>query len=256
MRLPSQEDKVRAVFGERAAQYVASQSHTDKEILAWVVKCAKPSPDWEALDVATGTGHTAFALAPYVRHVTGTDLTPEMLAEAKALQDRNGIRNVSFQVADAHDLPFDSGRFDLVASRRAPHHFSNIRKALHEMGRVLKRGGRLIVDDRSVPEDDEVDRIMNRLDVLHDTSHVREYRPSEWGSMLEETGFKIESMQPFSRLRPLNHLKRDVTGNEAAEIDQLMSKLTERQKAVLQVTSRDGELHHLHFFVMIAAVKL
>jgi len=255
MPTPSHEDKVRAVFGSRATIYTTSQPHADQEVLAWVVRLAKPEPGWRALDVATGTGHTAFALAPYVSSVVGIDLTPQMLAEAQALQARLGVTNVSFEVADVHRLPFGHADFDLVTCRRAGHHFSNIRLALSEMCRVLKPGGRLVIDDRSIPEDDEVDRIMNALDLLHDESHVREYRPSEWAAMLPEAGFRVESIEPFSRLRPISQLRRGVDGGNAAEIDRIMSGLTERHRAVMGVTERGGELHHLHFFVMIAAVK-
>ena len=252
---PSHQDKVRAVFGERAATYTASSSHTDPEVLAWVVERAKPEAHWRALDVATGTGHTAFALVPHVGHVTGVDLTPEMLAEARGLQARNGLRNVSFALADVHRLPFAAHTFDLVTARRAPHHFADIGRALAEMGRVLRPGGRLVIDDRSVPEDDEVDEIMNRLDVLHDASHVREYRPSEWRVLLAEADFRVESVEPFALLRPISALHRDALPADCAAIDRIMARLTERQRSLMGVTHRDGELHHLHFFVMIAAVK-
>ena len=252
----SHQDKVRAVFGERAATYTTSSSHTDPEVLAWVVERALCKSHWRALDVATGTGHTAFALAPHVAHVTGVDLTPQMLAEARALQARNGLCNVSFTVADVHRLPFDADSFDLVTARRAPHHFSDVRRALAEMRRVLRPGGRLVIDDRSVPEDDEVDCLMNTLDTLHDESHVRQYRPSEWSAMLEEAGFLVESVEPFALDRPLSALKRDAPAASAAEIDRVMAGLTERQRSVMQVAERDGQLHHLHFFVMIAAVKV
>lgn len=252
---PTPEDKARAVFGERAALYATSESHTDAEVLAWVVRRAAPQTHWTALDVATGTGHTAFALAPHLRQVVGIDLTSEMLAQARGLQAGNGLLNVSFQPADVHSLPFESEQFDLVTSRRAPHHFSNIRKALAEMRRVLRPGGRLVIDDRSVPEDDEVDRVMNRLDVLHDESHIRQYRPSEWRSMVEEAGFCVESIEPFSRLRPLSHLTRGVSAADVAEIERIMAGLTERQKSVLKMIRREGELRHLHFYVMIAATR-
>ena len=41
----------------------------------------------------------------------------------------------------------------------------------------------MVIDDRSPPEDEEVDRMINRLDVLHDPSHVRDHRASEWTSL-------------------------------------------------------------------------
>ncbi|MCZ7646344.1 MAG: methyltransferase domain-containing protein [Planctomycetota bacterium] len=251
----SPEDRARSIFGARAAHYATSASHTDPEVLAWLVQRVRPEPHWRVLDVATGAGHSAFALAPRVAHVTAVDLTSEMLAEARALQERNGLANVSFQLADVHRLPFADGGFDAVTSRRAPHHFSDLNLALKEMRRVLRPGGRLVIDDRSVPEDDEVDEIMNRLDVLHDASHVRQYRPSEWDARLRAAGFRIESVEPFARLRPLSQLTKGVEPERVAEIERILAGLDERQRAVMQVTIRDGELQHLHYFVMLAAVR-
>jgi ubiquinone/menaquinone biosynthesis C-methylase UbiE len=80
------ENEARRVFGERVAFYTTSAAHTVPEVLARVVALAAPEPEWNALDIATGTGHTAFALAGHVRMVVGTDLTPEMLREARTLR--------------------------------------------------------------------------------------------------------------------------------------------------------------------------
>lgn len=73
------ESEARRIFGQRAARYTTSAVHADPQILARVIAVAAPQPDWVVLDVATGTGHTALALAPRVRAVVGIDLTPEML---------------------------------------------------------------------------------------------------------------------------------------------------------------------------------
>src|SRR5215469_7071768 len=94
----STEERVRKIFGERAAFYTTSASHTDKQVLARVVEMANPEPHWTALDLATGTGHTAFAIAPYVRLVIGVDLTPQMLAEAEQLRIAQALSNVVFQI--------------------------------------------------------------------------------------------------------------------------------------------------------------
>ncbi len=105
-----------------------------------------------------------------------------------------------------------------------------------------------------MPEDDEVDEIMNRLDTLHDRSHVRECRPSEWRTMLERAGFRVEIVEPYALMRSIGALHRDAPPADCAAIDRIMAGLTGRQRSVMGVTERDGELHHLHFFVMIAAV--
>jgi ubiquinone/menaquinone biosynthesis C-methylase UbiE len=179
-----------AVFAQRAAFYATSAVHKDKAVLDRLVELARVQPTDRVLDVATGTGHTAFAFAPQVREVIATDVTPEMLSEGEKLKSELGMRNVEFRIADAHDLPFEDTSFDVVTCRRAAHHFTDIRGALREMCRVLKPGGRLVIDDRSVPEEEFVDATLNRLDWLHDHSHVRQYRPSEWQRILQDAPWK------------------------------------------------------------------
>ena len=73
------------VFGQRAAFYATSQTHGDVSQLDGLVALAAPQEDWSVLDVGTGTGHTALAFAPQVAHTVGLDLTPEMLAQARAV---------------------------------------------------------------------------------------------------------------------------------------------------------------------------
>jgi ubiquinone/menaquinone biosynthesis C-methylase UbiE len=144
------------VFGQRAAFYTTSAEHKDKVVLDRLVELAHVQSTDVVLDVATGTGHTAFAFAPHVKSVIATDVTPEMLNEGEHLMAESGIQNMEFRIADAHDLPFEDTAFDIVTCRRVAHHFVDIRRALREIRRVLKPGGRLVIDDRSVPADEFV----------------------------------------------------------------------------------------------------
>ncbi len=251
----------RKVFGERAAFYTQSAAHTDPQVLAKVVELAAPQADWSALDVATGTGHTAFALAPHVVRVVGTDLTPEMLAEGEKLARARGISNVRFCLADAHALPFADGTFHLITCRRAAHHFTDIAQALQEMKRVLRPegsrrpfgSGRLVIDDRSVPEDDFVDACMNELDRLHDESHVRQYRPSQWQRMLAQTGFVIESIQPYTRHRPLTSLTEGVAAGNARRIHAILDGLDADLRRKLNLVNVNGQLHLNHWYLVVSA---
>ena len=247
--------KAQQVFGSRAAYYATSAAHTDKEVLDRVVELARPDRDGVVLDVATGTGHTAFAIAPYVRHVTGIDVTPEMLEEARRLQAANGIANVEFRTASADDLPFGDGAFDIVTCRRAAHHIPDMRRALAEMKRVLKPGGRLVIDDRSVPEDDFIDPTMNRLDLLHDESHVREYRPSEWRAMLRETGFTVDTVETYTRHRPLSSLTDNVSPENTARICEIVDSLSQEQRRAMNIVVKDGETYINHWFVIALGIN-
>jgi SAM-dependent methyltransferase len=243
------------VFGPRAAFYATSAAHKDRAVLDRVVELARPWPDALVLDVATGTGHTALALSPHVRRVIAIDVTPEMLAEGGRLKDEGGITNVQFRIADALDLPFEDATFDIVTCRRAAHHFADIARALREMKRVLKGNGRLVIDDRSVSEDDFVDATMNRLDWLHDESHMREYRPSEWQCMMSEAGFEVEAIEPYIKHRPLLSLTAGVAPDKAAEIHRIIASLGKFQRAAMNVVEKEGEIFTNHWYVIAVGVK-
>jgi len=253
--MESAEDKARTIFGQRAAFYTTSQTHADPAVLQRVVALAKPQPHWNALDIATGTGHTAFALAPHVGSVIGIDLTEPMLAEAEHLRKKKSAGNITFQIGDVHQLPFEDGIFEIVTCRRAAHHFSDIQRAIAEMRRVLRPGGTIVIDDRSVPEDDFIDQCMNLLDTYHDESHIREYRPSEWRRMLEDAGFQVQILEPYTQHRPLSSLTRDVSEENVKKIKSTLNHLTNSQKEAFHLVEQNGELHLNHWFVLVSACK-
>ena len=184
-------DAVRAQFGAQARGYAQSQSHASGEDLWLLTHHLPQGATLQALDVATGTGHTALALAPQVGRVVGFDLTPEMLAQAAQLATARGIANVAWQQGDAHDLPVPDGTFDIVTVRRAAHHFTDVRRFLREAHRVLRPTGSLGVVDQSVPDDPEAADLIERLEKLRDPSHVRAWSPSEWRTLLAEAGFRL-----------------------------------------------------------------
>ena len=247
------EDAARSSFTARAQRYVTSATHADPSRLARIVEMTEPKATWRALDVGTGTGHTAFAFAPAVAWMTGVDLTEAMLRQAERVRKDRGYGNVELRVADVHRMPFADGTFDLVTCRRAAHHFGDIETALGEIRRVLRPGGRLMIDDRSSPQDDEVDAILHRLDCLHDHSHVRQYRASEWEAMLRDSGFTVRAVEAYQQDRPLDAFTLDVDEQDVAEINQVVAGLTERQRGVLNARTVDGKLHLKHFYVTLVA---
>ncbi len=139
------------------------------EDLAWVVGGLELSADAEVLDVAAGTGVLARALAPHVRRVVASDISDEMLAAGA----RDAPANVSFEHAAAEDLPYRGGSFDLVVSRFSIHHFLRPEMALHQMYRVCRRGGELLVIDVVAPGDPMCVRRYNSLERSRDASHAR-----------------------------------------------------------------------------------
>lgn len=126
-------------------------------------------PDDELLDVACGPGSIALDLAPHVARVTGLDLTPAMLDQARAAQARRGVTNAEWLVGDAAALPFPDASFSLVSSGAAFHHFEEPGRVLAEMARVCRPGGRIVVIDVT-PEAGKTDAY-DRMEKLRDPSH-------------------------------------------------------------------------------------
>jgi ubiquinone/menaquinone biosynthesis C-methylase UbiE len=242
------------VFSRRAEFYVDSPAHTDRQVLARMVQLASPTKGMIVLDVGTGTGHTAMAFAPFVERVMALDITEEMLGQARRLGAERGMANITFLLGDAMDLPFPDGHFDIVTCRRAAHHFTDVRGAVEEMVRVMRPGGMLVIDDRSVPDDDEADQAMNHLDTLHDPSHVREYRPSEWREMLERAGLKVEEVETYRRQRHISSLSEGA-GDQTHAIMAYVEGLPDGCKKVLGVALVSGQWHIDHFYVMVLAVR-
>ena len=96
------------------------------------------------LDVGTGTGLVAFALAGTVRSVTAIDACPAMIAVAERKQDDLGVTNVDFSVQSAYALAFESATFDAAVTCNVLHVINEPFEALLEIRRVLKPGGVLI----------------------------------------------------------------------------------------------------------------
>lgn len=138
------------------------------------------------LDVATGTGFTAFALRPPVRRVVGLDLTLGMLVEARRFQPAEA--GPAWVAGDVEALPFRDGAFDVVTVRRAPHHFPRIEQAVREMLRVLAPGGRLGIIDQVPPEEPSGLRLMEDLEMLRDASHVHALRATAWNDLARRLG--------------------------------------------------------------------
>lgn len=118
-----------------------------RRLAARLAVAGVPGPA-QALDVGTGTGDLALALArrPEVGQVAGVDVVPEMLRLAQRKAARRGLQGrVRFLQGDALALPFPERSFDCVTSGFTMRNVADVGAALREMARVTRPGGRLAV---------------------------------------------------------------------------------------------------------------
>lgn len=248
-------DDVRKVFAPVAANYVISPYHAAQAELDVAVEAAQPRPADLVLDVATGTGNMGLALAPRVSHVTGLDLTPEMLDQARRVAAERGVENVSWVLGDAEALPFPDGSFDLWIARTAPHHFRDLRRSLREANRVLRPGGRIVVVDSSAPR--EARDLMHEVELRRDPSHVRMYTLEEWVAHLEEAGFLVE----LATLRQMEWefepwvIRVGVPAERVPELAAIVESATGAAREQLNPERRDGKLWHRYWHTLLRARK-
>ena len=139
-------------FGRAAEAYSQSAVFAEGEDLAWLVEQAGPGRHARALDLGTGAGHAAFALARCAGHIIGLDITPQMVAAACRNARERGIEHFQASVGNAERLPFPDESFSLVVCRYTGHHFHNPARVVQEIARVLTADGRLLVVDNTSPE--------------------------------------------------------------------------------------------------------
>lgn len=116
-----------------------------KHVTAAIVEAADLAPGQHVLDLAGGTGEPSLTVARRVSPggtVICTDLVEGMLAAAEENAKKVGLTNVTFQQADMEDIPFEDNRFDRVTSRFGIMFPPDPLRALSEIRRVLKPGGR------------------------------------------------------------------------------------------------------------------
>jgi ubiquinone/menaquinone biosynthesis C-methylase UbiE len=176
-------------FTRQAVPFARMPAHSNDEANRLLIDRAGVGPRDVVLDVACGPGLVACALAEVARHVTGLDLTPAMIEQARARQRSTGRTNLSWVVGEAAPLPFPGAAFSVVVSRYSFHHFLDPKAVLAEMVRVCEPGGRVAVIDvfTSSPEQAEA---YNRVEKLRDPSHVRALSLEELTGLCRDAGLR------------------------------------------------------------------
>ena len=232
-------------FATRTEEYIKSIGHAKGPSLARLLELTKPQNHWAVLDVSTGGGHTALTFSPYAHHIVATDLAPQMLAAAKKFTWDQGAANIEFKIADAENLPFTDGEFDLVTNRIALHHYPNAHRAFFEMARVLKTGGCLALVDNIVPLDKRTADYINAFEKLRDPAHHACYSLEQLKKYATDAGLKIIHTESFKKDRDLDGWA-DRVGCDAAtknKLRGLLQNASDAARAFLNPHSKDKRDH-------------
>ncbi len=181
----------RSQFNRQASQYAVSVPHSTGDSLRIVADWASKRRYEVGLDIATGPGFTAFAVAPFCDTMIASDIAGGMLEQARDIAETRGIDNVKFEILDAHEIPFSDDSIDLVSCRTAPHHFHDIPRFLSEVKRVLRPSGHFLLCDTTTSENPDLAAWHQRVEAIRDPSHVDAPSPSRWMRLLQDAGFTV-----------------------------------------------------------------
>ncbi len=231
-------------FTAQAEDFARSPLMNDPGLLARLVEWADVHGDEDVLDVACGPGLVAAAFAARVRRVVGIDVTSGMLARGRALAADRGAGNIRFVQADGEHVPFRTGAFRRVVSRRAFHHFGAPARVLAEMARVCAPDGVVIIEDQALPADAAVAEIMTTIDRLRDPSHTRAISPTAWEDLLRPSGLVLARIEVMPRELELDEWlpRAHPTPENAARVRRLLEHAARGEAAGPPARIVDGRL--------------
>lgn len=180
--MDEQRQRILDQFTKQAIPFTRLHERDDAAYIQMLIESADIGPESDVLDVACGPGLVACQVARIARHVTGVDLTPAMIDQARQRQQELELKNLSWTVGDAQPLPFDENHFDRVITRYSFHHFSDPASAFAELVRVCRPEGRVAVCDVFTTSAEQAE-LYDQLERYRDSSHTHALRDDEFESL-------------------------------------------------------------------------
>ncbi len=154
-----------------------------------VISLLNVKPGIHFLDVGCGTGWAVGQVAMFADgkgEFYGVDLSPKMIEKAR--ENFNGSENIHFLQANVESIPLDSDSFDVIVCTNSFHHYPRPERALTEMRRLLKIGGKLFILDPTT--DDWIRKVGDKIARRIEPEHVKMYSTHEYQQMFRAAGLR------------------------------------------------------------------
>jgi SAM-dependent methyltransferase len=197
------------------------------------------------------------AFARRVRWAEGLDVTEAMLEEARKLAAREGLRNVTWHQGSVYALPFADGAFDIVSCRFAFHHLLEPARALAEMVRVCRNGGRIVLCDAFACDDPVKAAAFNTMERHRDPSTVEFRTLGFLRGLLPHAGLLGPTERFYTVPAELERLLAMAypPGDERAGLRALIEAAVEGDTMGVGARREDGTVRFEYSAVVLVAVK-
>jgi ubiquinone/menaquinone biosynthesis C-methylase UbiE len=243
--------RVREEFSRQAPDFARSPTLNSAELTERVAAALAPGTG-RVVDVACGPGILLPTLARRAERVVGLDFTGATLRLARDRCGDDG--SVALVRALAEPAPFGAGSFDAAVLRLALHHFEEPERALAEVRRLLRPGGRLVVLDLLAADAPDVAALHNTIEVLRDPSHVALLPRGALRGLVEAAGFEIVGEQCWRRAREFSEWARIIAEpRRMAAVEQVLRELLHAGRdAGVDLRERDGALWLTYSWCLLA----
>ena len=197
---------------DRVERRAALQAARAEELAAALDRLLELRGDEHALDVGSGLGALAFALAPRVREVVSVDTDEAVVQRVR----ETAPANVEVLVGDGEHLQFGSFEFDLAGTLRTLHHTRRPELLVAELVRVTKPGGTILVLDQLAPVDPLAALDLNRFERARDASTTRVLAEGDLRALFDANGLVLRREEVVSESRDLEAYL-DLAGCEGEE---------------------------------------
>lgn len=170
----------------------------------------------KVLEIGTGTGLIAFAIAEQVQEITAIDYSSEMINVAKEKQMLSSSKNIVFQVCDANKIDIPDKSFDIIIASNVFHLIPNADEVLLEISRILKDDGKVILPTYCHGQNIKA-KIISALMGLSGFKAVNRWSISQFRDFVENEGFAIEKEVLISDRIPLLFLVAKKKKNHGQE---------------------------------------
>ena len=223
-------DKARDQFEKDLNTKEYSVITSDEEQLNRIIRACRFESNSSYVDIGTGRGYVAFAIAKLFSQstMTGIDIIESVIDKNNEEAIKQNKMNLVFKCFDGIKLPFETESINGAIARYSFHHFPNAEISVKEISRILKNDGFFFISD-PVPERNDSINFADKFSQIRNDGHIKYYHEMELKKIFEEQGIIQESCFHSSVEIP-----REMNSQYQKLLDKTPDEIKKSYKAIIE----------------------